>query len=194
MKFFNKKQLAAAVLTGALAFGSMQAEAATNFFAEVPSGDWSYSAVNELINSGNVPGYNQPIPSGRVLSRLEMAMIVDEAQKNAASFDAAQKAQLDKLAQEYFYDIKKVQLLNRINTADEKTLERLGNSPTDANGDVVATSETEGGQKVEGIASRLTMTGYARIRHDHLIADTWTPNPTAYTISLSRHRCQDTLD
>ena len=178
MKFFSKKKLAAALLTSALAFGSMQAEAATNFFAEVPSGDWSYSAVNELINSGNVPNYNQPIPSGRIMSRLEMAMIVEEAQKNASSFNDAQKAQLDKLAQEYFYDIKKVQLLNRINSADEKTLENLGKTPATDDGKAIITSETEGGQKIMALANRFTFTGYARLRHDHLISDTWTPNPT----------------
>ncbi len=175
MKFFSKKKLAAALLTGSLMFASVQVEAATNFFAEVPSGDWSYSAVNELINSGSVPNYTQPIPSGRVLSRLEMAMIVEEAQNNAANLNEAQKAQLDKLTQEYYYDIKKVQLLNKINAADEKTLDSLNGT---GDGKAIATTETAGGQKVEGIANRVTITGYTRIRHDHLISDTWTPNPT----------------
>jgi len=175
MKFFTKKKLAAALLTGALAFGSLQVEAATNFFAEVPSDDWSYSAVNELIGTGNVPGYTQPIPSGRIMSRLEMAMIVEEAQKNASSFNADQKAQLDKLAQEYFYDIKKVQLLNRINMADEKTLENLDKPSTGSGETLFTTEETN---KLKTLANRLSISGYTRIRHDHLIADTWTPNPT----------------
>jgi|GEM_PF-1041897 len=173
MTLFNKKKLAAAILTGALAFGSMQVEAASNFFADVPSGDWSYSAVNELIATGNVPGYNQQIPSGRIMSRLEMAMIIDEAQKNSSQFSADQRATIERLAKEYFYDIKKVQILNKINMADEKALENL--DKPQSSGETLFT--TEEADKLKTLANRFSFTGYTRIRHDHLIADTWTPDP-----------------
>ena len=47
--------------------------------SEVPASDWSYGAVNELISAGMVPDYAVTIPQGRVMSRMEMAMIVDAA-------------------------------------------------------------------------------------------------------------------
>ena len=125
MKFFSKKKIAAAVLSSSLFFVSPQADAAANFFEEVPANDWSYSAVNDLIGTGNVPGYTQKIPQGRILSRLEMAMIVDEAMKNQSAFNSQQRNTLNRLNEEYFYDIKKVQLLSKIDKLDEDTLDNL---------------------------------------------------------------------
>ncbi len=176
MKFFSKKKLAAALLTGALTFGTMNVEAASNFFEEVPAGDWSYSAANELIGTGKIPSYTQQIPSNRVLSRMEMAMIVDEAQKNSSSFSASQRQTLDRLAQEYYYDIKKVQLLNKINMADEQALANLDRPAPSGDGEVLFT--TEEAQRIKTLAERFSLNGYAMIRHDHLIGETWTPNPT----------------
>lgn len=118
-----RKKLLAAVLSGAIFCGTVQASASSNFFADVPADDWSYSAVNELIASGKVNGYTEPIPSGRIMSRLEMAMIIEEAQRNPSAFSDSERALLERLGKEYFYDVKKIQLLNRINVADEQSLE-----------------------------------------------------------------------
>ena len=132
MKFFSRKKLAATILSSSLFFVSSQVDAA-NFFEEVPANDRSYSAVNDLIATGNVPGYNQKIPEGRILSRLEMAMIVDEAMKNSSAFNSQQRNLLNRLNEEYFYDIKKVQLLSKIDKLDEQTLNNL-NKPASGGG------------------------------------------------------------
>lgn len=64
--------------------------------SEVPASDWSYGAVNELISAGMVPDYAVTIPQGRVMSRMEMAMIVDAAMQNKSAMNATQLA--DKLS------------------------------------------------------------------------------------------------
>ena len=181
MKFFSKKKIAAAVLSSSLFFVSPQADAAANFFEEVPANDWSYSAVNELIGTGKVPGYNQKIPQGRILSRLEMAMIVDEAMKNSSAFNNQQRNILNRLNQEYFYDIKKVQLLSKIDRLDEKTLDNIDKprASSDDEGEVLFTTEEK--SKLKSWANRFEINGYAQIRHDHTIESAWTPEPVAYT-------------
>ena len=52
-----KKKLLTALLSGAIFCGGVQASASSNFFADVPADDWSYSAINELIATGKVNGY-----------------------------------------------------------------------------------------------------------------------------------------
>ena len=174
MKFFSKKKLAAAVLSTSLFLVSPQVDA-SNFFEEVPANDWSYSAVNELIGTGNVPGYNQKIPQGRILSRLEMAMIVDEAMKNQSAFNSQQRNMLNRLNQEYFYDIKKVQLLSKIDRLDEDTLDNLDKPQRDSGRTLFTTEETD---KLKALANRFEINGFAQIRHDHTIESAWTPEPT----------------
>mgnify|MGYP002626074911 CR=1 FL=1 len=117
----NKKVLAA-VLSSAIFCGTMQASASSNFFADVPADDWSYTAVNDLIKTGHITSYTQTIPEGRIMSRLEMAMIVDEAMGNLGAFTPKEQETLKKLNEEYFFDIKKVRLINKINATDEEAL------------------------------------------------------------------------
>ena len=181
MKFFTKKKLAAAILSTSLMFAGMHVEAAPNFFEEVPEGDWSYGAVNELIASGKVPGYDQTIPEGRILSRLEMAMIVDEAMQNSDAFTARQRRTLERLNQEYFYDIKKVQLLSKIDRLDDATLDNLDkpsrrdNYSDENEGETLFTTEEK--SKLKDLANRFEINGFAQIRHDHTIEHNWTPEP-----------------
>ena len=181
MKFFTRKKLAAAILSTSLMFAGMNVEAAPNFFEEVPADDWSYSAVNELIASGKVPGYDQTIPEGRILSRLEMAMIVDEAMQNSDAFTARQRRTLERLNQEYFYDIKKVQLLSKIDRLDAETIDNLDKpkpaTPTTTDeDDVIFTTEEK--QNLKSFANRFKLEGgFAQIRHDHTIEHGWTPEP-----------------
>ena len=180
MKFFTRKKLAAAILSTSLMFASIQVEAAPNFFEEVPTNDWSYSAVNELISTGNIPGYNQRIPSGRIMTRMEMAMIVDEAMQNQRAFTPAQRQTIERLSQEYFYDIKKVRMLNKLDRLDEQTIDNI-NKPKrhtrdDEDDGVLFTTEEK--SKLKTIADRLTIGGYAQIRHDHTIEHGWTPGPS----------------
>ncbi|MBR1696471.1 MAG: hypothetical protein IJ709_13995, partial [Selenomonas sp.] len=99
-KWMNSKARLGAAFFAALsvASGGTGAEAASGgFLTEVPAGDWSYEAVNELISAGAVPEYEVQVPADRVLSRLDMAMIVDSALQNEASLEPAQGKILGRL-------------------------------------------------------------------------------------------------
>ena len=152
-----KKKLLTVLLSGAIFCGGVQASASSNFFADVPADDWSYSAVNELISTGKVPGYTERIPDGRIMSRLEMAMIVDEAQRNLSAFNTSEQATIERLGKEYFYDVKKIQLLNRINAADEQSLESK---------EVSEEFTPEEKSKLKDLADRFSFNGYVRVRND----------------------------
>lgn len=152
-----KKKLFTAVLAGALFCGTLPVSASSNFFADVPADDWSYTAINELIQTGKVSGYSEPIPSGRIMSRLEMAMIIEEAQRNPSAFNEEERALLERLGKEYFYDVKKIQLLNKLDSADEQSLERSDDfTPEEKN-------------KIKNLVDRFSFNGYVRFRNDHFI-------------------------
>ena len=70
-----RKKLLVAALSSAIICVGAHVSASSNFFADVPADDWSYSAVNELISTGKVPGYTEKIPDGRIMSRLEMEFV-----------------------------------------------------------------------------------------------------------------------
>ena len=152
-----RKKILIAALSTAMLCGSVQVSASSNFFADVPADDWSYSAVNELIATGHVADYTEPIPQGRIMSRLEMAMIVDAAQQNLSAFTSDEQAVIARLGKEYFYDVKKIQLLNKLDAADEKSLERSEDF----------TPEEK--SKLKDLADRFRFDGYVRFRNDHFI-------------------------
>ena len=131
--------------------------------SEVPASDWSYGAVNELISAGMVPDYAVTIPQGRVMSRMEMAMIVDAAMQNKSAMNATQQAELNKLNEAYFYDIKKVRMLSKL---DNMNLEQTENS---ADAATFTPEEKAGLKKAAALADKLSINGYARIRNDHFL-------------------------
>ena len=104
-------------LGAALCMGN-SASAETSFFAEVPAGDWSYGAMNELLADGGIPYHKELIPEGKVLSRFEMAVIINDAQ-NSASLTDKQKAALQKLQEAYSSDVRKVELLGQLEKLDK---------------------------------------------------------------------------
>ena len=162
-----RKRLAAALLSAAL-FGSVgQVHASSNFFADVPAESWSYTAVNELIATGKVPGYTAKIPDGRVMSRLEVAMIVDEAQRNINAFTPDEKLTVEKLRAEYLYDIKKLELINKLDRLDDRALEKL----TDKDAVPFTKADKERQDKMAALADRFSFDGYARVRNDHFLTD-----------------------
>ena len=114
-KSASRKILGALLGTMLCVSGSASAE--TSFFAEVPAGDWTYGVVNELIAGGNIEHHKEIIPSGRVLSRFEMAVIVKDAQESAG-LSAAQQEALSKLAAAYASDVRKVKLLGQLERMD----------------------------------------------------------------------------
>jgi len=159
----------AAVMTAAVVSCGASAEAAGGFLTEVPAGDWSYSAVNELIAAKAVPDYAVTIPEGRVLSRLEMAMIVDSAMKNQANMSDVQQEKLNRLNSEYYYDIKKLTLLNRLDNLDNAQMDKLNGTQE---GETLTAEEKAGLKKAAALADKLSVSGYARIRNDHYLKDT----------------------
>ena len=158
----------AAVMTAAVVSCGASAEAAGGFLTEVPAGDWSYTAVNELIAAKAVPDYAVTIPEGRVLSRLEMAMIVDSAMKNQANMTDAQQEKLNQLNSEYYYDIKKLTLLNRLDNLDNAQMDKLNSNQ---GGETFTAEEKAGLKKAAALADKLSISGYARIRNDHYLKD-----------------------
>ncbi|SFI10421.1 hypothetical protein SAMN04487861_1154 [Selenomonas ruminantium] len=162
----SKRTLGAAVVSAALALGSsVTGEAAANgFLSEVPVNDWSYGAVNDLISAGVVPDYTLAIPEGRIMSRMEMAMIVDAAMQNQAAMTEAQQAELKKLNEAYYYDIKKARMLAKLDAMDM--------SETSGKGEASFTpEEREGLKKAAALADKLSISGYARLRNDHYLKD-----------------------
>ena len=155
-----KKKILIAALSTAMLCGSVQVSASSNFFADVPADDWSYTAVNELIATGHVSDYTEQIPAGRIMSRLEMAMIVEAAQRNLSAFTSQEQAVIARLGKEYYYDVKKLQLLSKLDSLDEKTLEQSGEDFT-----------PEEKSKIKTLADKFSVGGYVRLRNNHYLKD-----------------------
>ena len=185
-KMMSKNTLGAAALSAAIVMGSgVSGEAATaGFMSEVPVSDWSYSAVNGLISAGMVPDYAVTIPQGRVMSRMEMAMIVDAAMQNQSAMKATQQAELKKLNEAYYYDIKKVRMLSKLDSMDLKQTENSADSAT------FTPEEKAGLKKAAALADKLSIDGYARIRNDHFLkaqagSDTTSKSTRANMVQVS---------
>ena len=161
-KRMSKKMLGIAAVSALLSLsGSMTGEAATHgFLSEVSADDWSYTAVNELISAGVVPDYEMTIPQGRIMSRMEMAMIVDAAWENQSAMSEKQQAVLKKLKEAYYYDIKKAKMLSKLDSLGTGS-ETVSFTP----------EEKEGLKKAAVLAEKLSISGYARIRNDHYLKD-----------------------
>ncbi|MDY6268105.1 MAG: hypothetical protein SPL39_03910 [Selenomonadaceae bacterium] len=172
MKQWNKcSKTVLAMGVAAMVFGgAASAEAASNgFLAEVPTSDWSYETANSLISAGVVPDYDMAIPQGRVLSRLEMAMIVQQAVSNESAMTAEQKAATEKLKEAYYYDMKKLSLLNKIDTLDNSQMQNIENGGK--GGDGFTEEERAGLKKAADLADKLSVNGYVRVRNDHFLND-----------------------
>ena len=111
-----------------------------------------------------------------------MAMIVDEAQRNLSAFSDSEKAVIERLGKEYFYDVKKIQLLNKLNAADDSSLERNGEFTSDEV------------KKIKDLADRFSFDGYVRFRNDHYIKEskqtrekTGTPRANMVHLQVALH-------
>ena len=111
----NKKIMG--VMLAAILCTSGSASAETSFFEEVPAGDWTYGMMNELLAGGNIEHHKNLIPSGRIMSRFEMALIVKDAQESTG-LSSAQQEVLAKLADAYASDVRKVKLLGQLEKMD----------------------------------------------------------------------------
>lgn len=170
MTLFSHNFIPAAICAAVILTGCQNADAA--MLAEVSEGNWAYTVANDLINAGVVPGYNQPIPASRVMSRLEMAMIVDSAEQNQAAMDVEQQAKLAQLLQEYMYDVKKVHLLNKLDSLDVKKIDNINaGMETNNQGVQITAKEKDALLKAARLADKLEISGYARIRNDHHLSN-----------------------
>ena len=97
-----KKRLLASLAAAMVIGVAGTAFAAVNPFSDVPAKHWSYAAVTNLAQAGIVDGYGDGTFRGdKVMSRYEMAQITAKAMAHSDKADAAQKAQIDKLAVEF---------------------------------------------------------------------------------------------
>lgn len=75
-------------------------------FADVPAGNWAYEAVNKLAAAGIIDGYGDGTYKGdKTITRYEMAQIVAKAMEHSDKADAANKALINKLADEYAQEL-----------------------------------------------------------------------------------------
>ncbi|MDR3589855.1 MAG: S-layer homology domain-containing protein [Negativicutes bacterium] len=73
---------------------------------DVPADHWAYTAVKELARIGIIDGYSDGTFRGdKLMTRYEMAQIVEKAMDNSAKASAKQKALIDKLASEFALEI-----------------------------------------------------------------------------------------
>jgi hypothetical protein len=75
---------------------------AANPFSDVPANHWAYASISKLAEAGVIEGYG----SGRFvgssnITRYEVAQIVAKALARSDRADAAQKAQIERLAAEF---------------------------------------------------------------------------------------------
>lgn len=95
-----KKSLIAA-LTASVLVGTA-GMALANPFDDVPSNHWAYDSIAKLAKEGIITGYaDRTFRGDQTLNRYEMAQVVGEAIAKSDKADAAQKAEIDKLAKEY---------------------------------------------------------------------------------------------
>ena len=97
-----KKKLVASLAAAMVLGVAGTSFAAANPFTDVPAKHWAYDSVMKLAQAGVVDGYGDGTYRGdKLISRYEMAQMVAKAMARSDKADAAQKAQIDKLAVEF---------------------------------------------------------------------------------------------
>lgn len=76
-----------------------------NPYADVPEGNWSYQAVEQLAEHGLVRGIKASSLKGQVLSRSEMAVITAKAMSKENGAPAEDKEIIKKLEAEYAHEL-----------------------------------------------------------------------------------------
>jgi len=97
-----KKKLVASLAAAMVLSVASTSFASTNPFVDVPAKHWAYDSVNKLAQSGIIDGYGDGTYRGdKLISRYEMAQMVAKAMARSDKADAAQKAEIDRLAVEF---------------------------------------------------------------------------------------------
>lgn len=95
-------------------------------FADVPTYNWAYGAVNQLAKAGLIDGYSaDAVRSDQTITRYEMAILIGKALEHVDKADAANKALLNKLAAEYAKELNTLGVRvpteeNTVNNSTEK--------------------------------------------------------------------------
>lgn len=101
-----KKRLGSLVLVFILSVITSAFAATPN---DVSADHWAYKAVKELARVGVIDGYGDGSFRGdKLMTRYEMAQVVEKAMANSAKATAVQKALIDKLATEFALELNKI--------------------------------------------------------------------------------------
>lgn len=101
----NKKLLCSLAIAGTMI--NSTAFASENPFATVPKDYWAYTAVEHLVETGLVDGYNlTDFHDKKVVARYDLAQFVARAMANENRATAEDKVILNKLQQEYSNELK----------------------------------------------------------------------------------------
>lgn len=111
----SKRVLGMLAFTAVLAGGNtVMAASGEAMFADVPSGHWAYSAVAELKADGLIKGTGANRFDGEtVVTRYQMAQLVASAVAYRDQASGSEKAEIDKLSQEFSDELKSLKSLGR---------------------------------------------------------------------------------
>ena len=160
------KKKAAGLITAGIVFGaSASCLAGSNPYADVPKTDWSYAAVEQLVDQGLVSSCanDEEFRHLKRLTRYDLAVFVAQAMTAQDKADEPTKALMNRLIRSYSHELHIIGVED--DSVPEDTAEQ--NQP----------KKTEIEQKL----NRLTLNGWGRIRYD---ATTAKGNGTMATSSV----------
>ena len=119
----HKRKNLISVLTATIFLGLYGTGSANNNpYADVPEGDWSYDAMASLVHQNLVRGVtDKTFDKNEIITRDDMAVLVAKALSKESVVDPDTKSVIDKLAQEYAYELKIIGVDYGSNTASTVT-------------------------------------------------------------------------
>lgn len=84
-----------------LSFNSGISAQTVNPFVDVPRDHWAYKAVNQLVKAGLINGYQSKFNGSQVLTRYEMAQLVEKAMNYKGKVDGKTQDALNMLSAEF---------------------------------------------------------------------------------------------
>lgn len=122
-----KKNLVASLAAAMVLGVAGTSFAAANPFVDVPAKHWAYDSVLKVSQAGVIDGMgNSNFAGDKVLTRYEIAQIVAKAMARSDKMDAAQKAELQKLENEFADELKGLNVRVTKLEADKQNLKFTG--------------------------------------------------------------------
>ena len=113
-----KKKILLLLLVFMFVFASLVSAASVP--NDVPRGHWAYPAIRELAQQGLIDGYSEGSFRGdKLMTRYEMAQLVEKAVKNQDKATPIQKGLIDKLNMEFALELNKIDV--RVTNEENKT-------------------------------------------------------------------------